>query len=72
MNWGLVLNESEGNFSDFVEGEREREMGMIFVVELEGRTYRCKFCKTHLALADDLVSKAFHCRRGKAYLFNNV
>ncbi|GMP65950.1 hypothetical protein CsSME_00026522 [Camellia sinensis var. sinensis] len=47
-------------------------MGMIFVVELEGRTYRCKFCKTHLALADDLVSKAFHCRRGKAYLFNNA
>ncbi|XP_073303493.1 protein yippee-like At5g53940 isoform X2 [Primulina huaijiensis] len=58
-------------------------MGRIFVVDLEGRTYKCKFCKTHLALADDLVSRAsflllvgelaaFHCRRGKAYLFNNV
>ncbi|XP_028807478.1 protein yippee-like At5g53940 isoform X1 [Neltuma alba] len=47
-------------------------MGRIFVVELEGRSYRCKYCKTHLALADDLISRAFHCRRGKAYLFNNV
>ncbi|KAI3466093.1 hypothetical protein Pfo_022756 [Paulownia fortunei] len=47
-------------------------MGRIFVVDLEGRTYICKSCKTHLALADELVSRAFHCRRGKAYLFNNV
>ena len=47
-------------------------MGRVFVVELEGRSYRCKFCKTHLALADDLISRAFHCRRGKAYLFNNA
>lgn len=47
-------------------------MGRIFVVELEGRAYRCKFCKTNLALLDDLVSRAFHSRRGKAYLFNNT
>ncbi|KAL3849172.1 hypothetical protein ACJIZ3_011054 [Penstemon smallii] len=47
-------------------------MGRIFVVDLEGRTYRCKFCKTHLALADELVSRSFHCRRGKAYLFNSA
>ncbi|XP_060209325.1 protein yippee-like At5g53940 isoform X1 [Lycium barbarum] len=57
-------------------------MGRIFVVDLEGRTYKCKFCKTHLALTDDLVSRVtpflqfpqmgFHCRRGKAYLFNKV
>ncbi|KAG5254940.1 protein yippee [Salix suchowensis] len=47
-------------------------MGRIFVVELEGRSYRCKFCGTHLALPDQLVSKSFHCRRGKAYLFNKV
>ncbi|XP_021719287.1 protein yippee-like At5g53940 isoform X2 [Chenopodium quinoa] len=47
-------------------------MGRIFVIELEGRTYKCKFCKTHLAFADDLVSRTFHCRRGKAYLFKNT
>ncbi|KAL8171900.1 hypothetical protein V2J09_023704 [Rumex salicifolius] len=47
-------------------------MGRIFVVELEGRAYRCKFCKTQLALAKDLASKGFHCRRGKAYLFDNA
>ncbi|XP_074311158.1 protein yippee-like At5g53940 [Silene latifolia] len=47
-------------------------MGRIFAIELEGRTYKCKFCKTQLALSDDLVSRAFHSRRGKAYLFNNA
>ncbi|KAL3652580.1 hypothetical protein CASFOL_002261 [Castilleja foliolosa] len=47
-------------------------MGRIFVIDLDGRTYSCKFCKTHLALADELVSRAFHCRRGKAYLFNSA
>lgn len=47
-------------------------MGRIFAVELEGMSYGCKFCKTHLALADDLISRAFYCQRGKAYLFNNV
>ncbi|GMJ13870.1 hypothetical protein like AT5G53940 [Hibiscus trionum] len=47
-------------------------MGRVFVVELDGRSYRCRFCRTHLALPDDLVSRSFHCRRGKAYLFNNT
>ncbi|KAF8411128.1 hypothetical protein HHK36_003667 [Tetracentron sinense] len=47
-------------------------MGRIFLVELEGRVYSCKFCKSHLALATDLMSRSFTCRRGKAYLFNNV
>ncbi|KAG5235442.1 protein yippee [Salix suchowensis] len=46
-------------------------MGRISVVELEGRSYICKFCGTHFALPNQLVSKSFHCRRGKAYLFNN-
>ncbi|KAG2396762.1 Protein yippee-like [Vigna angularis] len=32
-------------------------MGRIFTVELEGRSYGCKSCKTHLALADDLISR---------------
>ncbi|KAJ4976566.1 hypothetical protein NE237_001672 [Protea cynaroides] len=47
-------------------------MGRVFLVELDGRIYRCKFCKSHLALADDLVSRAFHSRQGKAYLFNSA
>ncbi|KVI10486.1 Yippee-like protein [Cynara cardunculus var. scolymus] len=47
-------------------------MGRIFLVELEGRTYKCKFCKTNLSLAENVVSRGFHCRRGKAYLFSNV
>ncbi|KAG1347425.1 protein yippee-like [Cocos nucifera] len=47
-------------------------MGRVFTVELDGRIYRCRFCHTHLALAQDVVSRSFHCRRGKAYLFNRV
>jgi len=29
-------------------------------MELEGRSYRCKFCRTHLALADDLISRVLY------------
>ncbi|GKV02018.1 hypothetical protein SLEP1_g14505 [Rubroshorea leprosula] len=47
-------------------------MGRVFLVELDGRSYRCKFCRAHFALLDDLVSRNFHSRRGKAYLFNNA
>ncbi|CAL9090407.1 protein yippee-like [Musa troglodytarum] len=47
-------------------------MGRIFTVELDGRVYRCRFCRTQLALAEDLISKSFHCRHGKAYLFNHA
>ncbi|XP_026392140.1 protein yippee-like At5g53940 [Papaver somniferum] len=47
-------------------------MGRLFLIELDGRVYKCKFCRSHLALGDDLVSRSFSCRRGKAYLFNTA
>ncbi|KAL9236792.1 hypothetical protein vseg_011421 [Gypsophila vaccaria] len=47
-------------------------MGRIFVVELDGKTYRCKFCHTSLAFADDILSRSFSCRKGRAYLFENA
>ncbi|XP_023515367.1 protein yippee-like isoform X2 [Cucurbita pepo subsp. pepo] len=47
-------------------------MGRLFVVNLEGQIYSCKYCRTHLALYHDIISKSFHCRHGKAYLFNKV
>uniref|UniRef100_A0A1J3D5C5 Protein yippee-like n=1 Tax=Noccaea caerulescens TaxID=107243 RepID=A0A1J3D5C5_NOCCA len=47
-------------------------MGRLFVVNLEGKIYSCKHCKTHLALCEDIISKSFHCKHGKAYLFNKV
>ncbi|CAI0468754.1 unnamed protein product [Linum tenue] len=47
-------------------------MGRLFLVELEGRCYRCRFCDTPLALADDVISRTFNCRQGRAYLFSNV
>ncbi|XP_042431704.1 protein yippee-like [Zingiber officinale] len=47
-------------------------MGRLFLVSLEGKIYSCKHCQTHLALSDDILSKAFHCKHGKAYLFDKV
>ncbi|XP_076896826.1 protein yippee-like isoform X2 [Bidens hawaiensis] len=47
-------------------------MGRVYVVSLEGSIYSCKHFKTHLALSDHIISKAFHCRHGKAYLFDKV
>ncbi|ONI03701.1 hypothetical protein PRUPE_6G276000 [Prunus persica] len=47
-------------------------MGRLFAISLEGNIYSCKHCKTHLALVDHILSKSFHCRHGKAYLFHNV
>ncbi|KAK7276394.1 hypothetical protein RIF29_17533 [Crotalaria pallida] len=49
-------------------------MGRLFVVNLEGEgnIYSCKHCRTHLALSQHIVSKSFHSRHGKAYLFSKV
>ncbi|XP_010543737.1 PREDICTED: protein yippee-like At3g11230 isoform X2 [Tarenaya hassleriana] len=47
-------------------------MGRLFLLNLEGKIYCCKHCKTHLAVCEDVVSKSFQCRHGKAYLFNKV
>ncbi|KAF5750839.1 Yippee family zinc-binding protein putative isoform 2 [Tripterygium wilfordii] len=47
-------------------------MGRIFVISLEGSFYSCKHCHTHLGLSKDILSKSFHCRHGRAYLFDKV
>ncbi|EEF35518.1 protein yippee-like [Ricinus communis] len=47
-------------------------MGRLFFINLEGNFYCCKHCRTHFALVRDILSKSFHCKHGKAYLFNNV
>ncbi|KAL8504819.1 hypothetical protein ACS0TY_016129 [Phlomoides rotata] len=47
-------------------------MGRLFVIDLEGNKYTCKHCLTHLALTDDIISQSFHCKHGKAYLFEKV
>lgn len=41
-------------------------------MELEGRSYRCRYCHSPLALADDVLSRSFNCSHGRAYLFNNA
>mmetsp|Transcript_14925 Transcript_14925/g.18021 ORF Transcript_14925/g.18021 Transcript_14925/m.18021 type:complete len:123 (-) Transcript_14925:527-895(-) len=47
-------------------------MGRLFLEYLDGRVYSCVTCKSHLAQVDELISKGFHCKHGKAYLFNTV
>ncbi|KAL9686171.1 hypothetical protein QQ045_023626 [Rhodiola kirilowii] len=47
-------------------------MGMIFKITRQGKVYACKHCQTHLALAKDLISEAFWCSHGIAYLVENV
>ena len=34
-------------------------MGRVFLVDLEGRTYRCRYCDSALALADHVLSRVF-------------
>ncbi|GKV06012.1 hypothetical protein SLEP1_g17950 [Rubroshorea leprosula] len=47
-------------------------MGRLFQIYLAGSVYSCKHCHTHLAVLDDIISKSFLCRHGKAYLFDKV
>lgn len=51
---------------------QQLQMGRLFLTKLDGAFYKCRLCHTHLANFDKLMSKGFHCRRGKAYLFNTV
>ncbi|KNA07315.1 hypothetical protein SOVF_173060 [Spinacia oleracea] len=47
-------------------------MGRLFLITLEGRIYSCRHCRTHLGIADDILSKEFHSRNGTAYLFDKL
>ncbi|GAB4828344.1 hypothetical protein Ancab_035341 [Ancistrocladus abbreviatus] len=47
-------------------------MGRLFLITLEGMAYSCKFCQTQLGVVDDIISRSFHCRYGRAYLFEKV
>ncbi|XP_022744174.1 protein yippee-like [Durio zibethinus] len=47
-------------------------MGRLFVITLEESIYGCKHCHIHRALLDDIISKFFHCKHGKAYFFDKV
>eukprot|EP00798_Chlamydomonas_sp_ICE-L_P024953 gene24953-10611_t len=48
-------------------------MGRPFKQFIEApRVYSCGNCRAHAADHDDLISKAFQGRHGRAYLFNSV
>lgn len=38
-------------------GEKEVKMGKLYLIQLDGRIYRCRSCLSHLAQFDELVSK---------------
>eukprot|EP01041_Mallomonas_annulata_P002664 gene2664-5226_t len=47
-------------------------MGRIYRRFLEtSQIYKCDTCSTHLSSNDQVISKAFHGRGGKAYLMND-
>ncbi|RUS27605.1 hypothetical protein BC938DRAFT_483003 [Jimgerdemannia flammicorona] len=49
------------------------EMGKVYQTYLSSdRVYTCTTCHTHLARHEDIISKAFQGRHGRAYLFNEV
>lgn len=48
---------------------RKENDGMVY---LDGpRIYTCGKCRTHLTSYDEIISKSFHGRHGRAYLFDN-
>ncbi|DBA05046.1 TPA: hypothetical protein N0F65_000734 [Lagenidium giganteum] len=48
-------------------------MGKVFKVYLEGsKIFSCSECRTHLSTAEEVISKQYQARSGKAYLFDKV
>eukprot|EP00181_Compsopogon_caeruleus_P005276 CAMPEP_0184678432 /NCGR_PEP_ID=MMETSP0312-20130426/1174_1 /TAXON_ID=31354 /ORGANISM="Compsopogon coeruleus, Strain SAG 36.94" /LENGTH=112 /DNA_ID=CAMNT_0027127167 /DNA_START=541 /DNA_END=876 /DNA_ORIENTATION=- len=48
-------------------------MGKIFKSYLSGnRIFQCSVCRAHLARNEDIVSKDFRGRQGRAFLFSTV
>jgi hypothetical protein len=52
-------------------GEKEVKMGKLYLIQLDGRIYRCRFCLSHLAQCDELVSKVRTSSRMLDRLRNN-
>ncbi|GFR51459.1 hypothetical protein Agub_g13868, partial [Astrephomene gubernaculifera] len=50
----------------------QQTMGRPFIEWLDGRCYACKMCHCNLAAASELLSRQFHSKQGRAYLFNTA
>ena len=47
--------------------------GPVPLVKLDGaRVYSCSSCRARVSNSEDIVSKAFHGRHGRAFLFNRA
>ncbi|OVA16046.1 Yippee/Mis18 [Macleaya cordata] len=48
-------------------------MGRLFIESLPGpKIFKCKYCKVDLASYEDIISKEFQGRYGRAFLFKTV
>jgi len=78
---GVVPPGGRGGGRARARGERGRgarargggRMGRLFKQYLNGkRIYSCSNCRCHTSDHDEIISKAFQGRHGRAYLFSNV
>lgn len=47
------------NFKCIQETRRGDTMGRLYLIQLDGRIYSCRHCRSHLAQCDELVSKVW-------------
>lgn len=60
-----AVTPTEHNDAAFIKAKKEND-SMIYI---DGpQVYTCSHCRTHLTSHDDIISKSFHGRHGRAYL----
>lgn len=69
-----LLSRSETEWEKQIDSiNQNKQMGRLFTESLTGpRIFKCKSCKMDSASRDDIVSKNFQGRFGRAYLFRSV
>lgn len=71
---GQVLQKSLADASNAMAKAQSRSARKLndSMVYLDGpQIYACAQCRTHLTSHDEIISKSFHGRHGRAYLFDN-
>lgn len=65
-----ILSEEAKRYANCVELGKKGRKENDEMVYLDGpRIYTCAECRTHLTSHDEIISKSFHGRHGRAYLF---
>lgn len=62
-----VDDRNNASYAAFIKAKKEND-SMIYI---DGpQVYTCSHCRTHLTSHDDIISKSFHGRHGRAYLLD--